>query len=60
MAENEPLFLRYQAERCRWLATQSSDPKIMAKLGSMARQYEAEATRLESSLAHGTPGESAT
>jgi len=60
MAENEVLFFRYQAERCRWLATQSSEPKIMAKLGSMAREYEAKATRLENSLTHGTPHEGAT
>ena len=60
MAENEALFLQYQAERCRWLASQSSEPKIMVKLGNMAREYEAQAAKLNESSAHGAPGESAT
>jgi hypothetical protein len=47
VADEEGLFLKYQADRCRWLASQSSEPKIMAKLQNMARDYEAKAAALE-------------
>jgi hypothetical protein len=47
MAEEDGQFLRMQAERCRWLASQSSDPKVVSSLRNMARAYEAKAAQLE-------------
>ena len=41
MAEEE--YLRTQAERCRWLASQSAQPRIVMTLRDMAKDYEAKA-----------------
>ena len=44
MAEEE--FFRTQAKQCRWLASQSAQPKIATTLRDMAREYEAKAAAL--------------
>ena len=45
MAEEE--YLRAQAKQCRWLASQSAQPRIVTTLRDMAKDYEAKATALE-------------
>ena len=45
MAEEE--YLRTQAKQCRWLASQSAQPRIVTTLRDMAKDYEAKATALE-------------
>jgi hypothetical protein len=49
--EDERQFFRYQAERCRRLARQSTDPEVALKLGKMARDYDTKAAAVGSGSA---------
>jgi hypothetical protein len=40
-------FLRAQAERCRWLARNSTDPAVVVTLNDMARGYDQQAAALQ-------------
>ena len=49
MANEDSAFLKEQAERCRWLASQSREPGIAVKLRNLARQYENRAASMDAS-----------
>jgi hypothetical protein len=47
MPEETAAFLREQAEKCRWLARNSTDPNVITTLNEMAREYVAKAEKLD-------------
>lgn len=51
MSRADDTFLRDQAERCRWLASNSGDHKTVVTLNNMARDYESKAAAMESESA---------
>jgi hypothetical protein len=46
MNEQDREFLSEQAEKCRWLARNSRDPKIVLSLYAMASDFETRAVAL--------------
>jgi hypothetical protein len=47
MSEDEPIFLRSQAQRCRRLAKDVPDEKVARTLRDIAKEYEERAEAIE-------------
>ena len=45
--DDDAQFFKHQAERCRWLAKDSREPKTVQALLTIAKHYEAKAAVLE-------------
>jgi hypothetical protein len=45
--KDHPEFFRKQAEHCRWLARNTTDPNTVAQLNALARDFDERAAAME-------------
>jgi hypothetical protein len=56
MEDEDPIFFRAQAEKCRWLASDANDPQMVRALRQIADDYDSQAAAFERASGEASKG----